>query len=74
MLMMMQGMVFVSLHDILLWWLCGPGLLVFHLRKVQAVLLLPLPLLSLAEVVLVGSVAVVCSEVVVHRGSMVLRG
>ena len=55
MLVLRKSMVFVSFHDVILWWVRGPWLLLLflHLRELQAVLLLPFSMLSLAGLVLV---------------------
>ena len=68
MLVLGKSMVFVSFHDVILWWVRGPRLLLLflHLRELQAVLLLPLSMLSLAGLVLVGGVAIIRGEVFVH--------
>ena len=67
MLMLGKSMVFVSFHDIILWWARRPWLLLFlHLRELQAVLLLPLSMLSLSGLVLVRGVAIISWKVFVH--------
>ena len=67
MLMLAKDMVFVSFHDIFLWWVWWPWLwLLLHLRELQAALLLPLPMILLARIVLLGGVAIIRREVIVH--------
>lgn len=68
MLMLGKSMIFVSFHDFILRWVRGPRLLLLflHLWELQAVLLLPLSMLSLTGLILVGGVAIIRREVFVH--------